>query len=463
MEENSFEKQVQQKMDELKIQPSDSVWGKIEAQIEKKKSPKTGVIIFLLFFLIIIFGGYFFFTLKEKSSSQHIASEKNKTNSNQKSLPEENKTNKHNTALFIDSSDRKNIILENYSQQQNNNNSTQRLKFSVNKKNYSAITGGQQSEIANEQSENLSQEVTKSPNEISGIENSVPGISALVNKDSLNARSESETANVKKANKDSTRKIVAANNNDSSKQRQLGKNITKKSFSSKWKFGIVFSGGISSVKNSILSALGIGDADKSADYLSYNSSTGGVPQPNNFQPSGLHSEFGFVAGAFAEKNISPKASVVAGINFKTFKTSNGVGRRINSASVYSSQSLLYNTKYNNHFNFIEVPLSIKLQIGKGKALPLFWEGGVTISQLVNSNALQFDPSSGNYYNDNSAFNKTQLGLNTSISISLFSKHKTSVLIGPHFYYDATKIADNGLYNKKHFSFAGLKAEIIIGK
>ena len=37
MEENSFEKQVQQKMDELKIQPSDSVWGKIEAQIEKKK------------------------------------------------------------------------------------------------------------------------------------------------------------------------------------------------------------------------------------------------------------------------------------------------------------------------------------------------------------------------------------------------------------------------------------------
>jgi hypothetical protein len=58
-------------------------------------------------------------------------------------------------------------------------------------------------------------------------------------------------------------------------------------------------------------------------------------------------------------------------------------------------------------------------------LPLFWEGGVTISRLLNSNALQFDPSSGNYYNDNSAINKTQLGLNTSISISLFSKHKTS--------------------------------------
>jgi flagellar basal body-associated protein FliL len=463
MEENSFEKQVQQKMDELKIQPSDSVWGKIEAQIERKKSPKKGMIVFLLILLIMICGGYFFFNSQKQSSSKQIASEKNNIVNNKKSLPEENKINKNNTALLIDSSDRENAIAENYSQQQNKYNSAQRHKFSTNKKIHSAITGVQQSEIANEQSENLFQEVTKSPNEISGMENSVPGISSSVNKDSLNVRSESETADFEKINKDSARKIVAANNNDSLKQKQLGKNITKKSFNSKWKFGMTFSGGISSVKNSILSALGISDADKSADYLSYNTPAGGVPQTNNFQPSGIHSEFGFVAGAFAEKNISPKISVVAGINFKSFKTSNDVGRRINSTSIYSSQSLLYNTKYNNHFNFIEVPVSIKLQIGKGKALPLFWEGGVTISRLLNSNALQFDPSSGNYYNDNSAFNKTQLGLNTSISISLFSKHKTSVLIGPHFYYDATKIASKGLYNKKHFSFAGLKAEIMIGK
>ena len=35
MEENKFERQVQQKMDELKILPSDSVWKKIEVRLEK--------------------------------------------------------------------------------------------------------------------------------------------------------------------------------------------------------------------------------------------------------------------------------------------------------------------------------------------------------------------------------------------------------------------------------------------
>ena len=50
MEENKFEKQVQQKMDELKIHPADSVWEKIEARIEKKKHSKRGLFLFIIIF-----------------------------------------------------------------------------------------------------------------------------------------------------------------------------------------------------------------------------------------------------------------------------------------------------------------------------------------------------------------------------------------------------------------------------
>ena len=68
-----------------------------------------------------------------------------------------------------------------------------------------------------------------------------------------------------------------------------------------------------------------------------------------------------------------------------------------------------------------------------------------------------------YYTNNSIFNKTQIGLNTSISTALFSKQKNSVLIGPYFYYGASRLANEGLYNKKHFVFTGLRTEIIFGK
>jgi len=86
-----------------------------------------------------------------------------------------------------------------------------------------------------------------------------------------------------------------------------------------------------------------------------------------------------------------------------------------------------------------------------------------VSQLISSNALQYNQNSGWYYKDNTLFNKTQIGLNTALSASLFSRQKNSVLIGPYFYYSASSLANEGLYNKKHFVFTGLRAEIIFGK
>ncbi len=37
MQENNFEKQVQQKLDELKLDPSESVWQNVYAKIKRKK------------------------------------------------------------------------------------------------------------------------------------------------------------------------------------------------------------------------------------------------------------------------------------------------------------------------------------------------------------------------------------------------------------------------------------------
>ena len=43
MEQNNFEKKVHQKMDELRIQPTDQVWANVEKRIAKKNGKKIKV------------------------------------------------------------------------------------------------------------------------------------------------------------------------------------------------------------------------------------------------------------------------------------------------------------------------------------------------------------------------------------------------------------------------------------
>src|SRR5688572_22383461 len=58
MQENEFEKQVQQKMDDLKLDPSAFVWQKIEPQIKKEKSRRWIFILLPILLIGILYGGY---------------------------------------------------------------------------------------------------------------------------------------------------------------------------------------------------------------------------------------------------------------------------------------------------------------------------------------------------------------------------------------------------------------------
>src|SRR6185312_467862 len=93
MEENKFEKQVQQKMDELQIQPSDAVWKKIELQIEKKKNRKWGLVILFLCVGILLPGGYWLWNAGQPEKLTNTNAEKSmlEKNSTSSSMIKENK------------------------------------------------------------------------------------------------------------------------------------------------------------------------------------------------------------------------------------------------------------------------------------------------------------------------------------------------------------------------------------
>ncbi|HWH64081.1 MAG TPA: hypothetical protein VNS50_12440 [Ginsengibacter sp.] len=451
MEENRFEKQVQQKMDELQIQPSDEVWKKIEARIEKKKSRRWGLIILFLCIGLILSGGYWFWNTRQHGFSDNntlVKSYSEKNNSKDSVI--KNKEIQAESNLAPDSLTQKNNEVSNLKQNEDaNKNSTKLYKPVTRSRANQKINSSEKTSVA-----------------FSGERKEKTEIKAVIGSEMIAAQSSEEQFENKadkkeikdsmsaKSSIDSLSKSIDENaltkNSDTSGQKQASKETEKQSKKNKWKFGMLITGGISGTGSDFSTLSNFSAYPGSGSY------NGG--QQSGFSSSVAKAGFGFIGGAFAEKNISKKISLVIGTNYKSFNTS---FKLTDSSGRYSAGAAT--DKYINHFNFIELPVSLKIQIGKGKSIPLFWQSGFTVSELINSNALQFNPSTGYYYKDNSLFNKTQIGFNTAVLVSLFPKQKNSILIGPYFYYDASKIANEGLYNNKHFVFAGLHTEIIFGK
>ena len=450
MEENKFEKQVQQKMDDLKIHPSDAVWEKIEARIEKRRRPVRGLFL-LIFLCVLLTGSYVLWNtshhpITEARNSEKANPQKNTNEILIKGIKNRKASTDFNGGII---NQKNNTAGHGAAKTDINNNSATQYKLSTGKK----IIRTDSTEIPapsaaqHEGKENISadtsfysraQPETLTKNEIVKTEKDLSY--GEINEDSLSKPpSFPERAEIK----DTLQQVPASD--------RTPKGVNKK----KWKPGILFSGGISGIGHNFLGL------EKARAYDYPNSAQGSPGTGPGPTPSEIKSAFGFMAGIFAEKDISARAALLLGINFSSFNTSNNVGTRNDTTGAYNSRNIV--KSYNNNYSFVEFPVTLKVHLGKGKRLPIFWDGGFVISELISSDGLQFNPVTGYYYSDNSLFNKTQFGLSTSLSLALFSKQKNKLLIGPYFYYSASGVASEGLYNKKHFVFSGLRTEFIIGK
>ncbi|QEC42733.1 outer membrane beta-barrel protein [Pseudobacter ginsenosidimutans] len=80
MSDHDFEKQVQQKMEQLKLRPSDAVWTKVDKRIRKERRRRRVVLWLPLFLLCVVAGGYFYFDA-QSNNNKFTASELNSTQS----------------------------------------------------------------------------------------------------------------------------------------------------------------------------------------------------------------------------------------------------------------------------------------------------------------------------------------------------------------------------------------------
>ncbi len=245
----------------------------------------------------------------------------------------------------------------------------------------------------------------------------------------------------------------------------LKQNDSVKNHKQHWNIGFTFSGGESSIRRNFL--------ERSFPVANYNSGVppAGIPS-YSYQPSPIKSSTAFATGIFIEKNISARSKIALGLSYKYYSLINEVGKKVDSllspSAQYFSVSTSYNSfdsshTYRNNFHYLEVPVSFELQLNENKKLPLSWQAGLDVSELIASNALQFEANPGIYYNDNSMFSKTQFGLHTGLFATVFSRQKVPFSFGPYFYYSASSLAGRGLYNGKHFSFMGIRTEVLFKK
>lgn len=451
MEQNKFEKDIQQKLEGLKIPPSESVWQQVEKRIEKKDERKWKAFIIFFLFLIILTGGYWLLNT-EKNSKPHSQKIDNAFKKDiTKSIMKNDSSS--NQLLVSDINDTSKIAFKNIVKNEKPYKQKSRKTKFLRKGNLKTEIGNELALENKKQPVEEDRNVKKIKNKFS--EEKKDSMKHEEGKINLNfIKPKQKTVNQGIINPGKAKKINESDTLEQVVNSQKPVNISRKR---KWNFGITISGGTSLIGNG---PLGI---NNSSGNMTTASSGGSIPP--FYSPSSIKNSIAVITGFIAETNISEKKKISLGINYKYFSVINRVGNKIdsNQISYYSSASQNAIHNYRNNFNYLELPVSVKFQLGNSKTLPIYWQAGITISHLISSNALQYKSNSGLYYHDNSLFKKIQLGFSTGFSAVLFSKEKYPVTIGPYFYYSTSKIANEGLYNKKHFSFIGISSEILLKK
>src|ERR1700692_4692726 len=78
MHENNFEKQVQEKMDQLGFDPSDAVWTAVDKEINKAKKRRRPFFILFFFSGLLLAGGGIYFGMVKNSAPKIVTSQQQK-------------------------------------------------------------------------------------------------------------------------------------------------------------------------------------------------------------------------------------------------------------------------------------------------------------------------------------------------------------------------------------------------
>jgi hypothetical protein len=456
MHEQSFEKRVQQKMDELSLTPSAPVWQKVEEQIRKKKERRR--VLFWILPLLLVGGGAYWLLSGTGRTAAPVSSHTSEPSTTVAPVQapaqpaETNTTNNDNQTIT-----KTNATSLPYTEPVENNHSitikstaTQNISF-VQK----AEKPGKKRASANVPVVTDGEEVVVTEDAVVKNEVAPNKITATDTATVVETNTKTPTVEPKAPEDAVTETKPEATDTTAAAPAPTAKPAKK----SKWRFAVHAEAGLTSIQSGLIPMPSTRDV-----FASPNLSSGGS---NFFSPTPLLMENGpsFAAGFTAKRVLNGRASVTTGLQYTYYSTRSNVGQSVRNDTVLVRQnrSVALNSyyqsgsqnEYTNSFHFIQVPIGIEYRLLK-KA-PLYIHSGATVARMVASNALLYDYNFNIFYKNKAAFQSTQLHLFTNITYTIWKRNNKEVNLGPYAQYGLTELQKGTGEQSRLFS-AGLRTQ-----
>lgn len=226
-----------------------------------------------------------------------------------------------------------------------------------------------------------------------------------------------------------------------------------------WEFAIALKPGLSNVREGNIFEGGTHARDV---FASPNAGSG-----TNFAPFAVvppqqvpHETFSWGIELSAQKKISKRFMLLAGLEYTDLRSKINVGKHIDSAgSLFSSNTRggdYYQApgtvvrSYFNNYHLLGVRAGLSWTVFKSNKFGLRWENALVLQQLIASSGLHYDPIKGVYYRDFSPYRKTQVMGSTGFAIPLLSQQKLNLELLPAVSYGFTPLLKQSSNSPSHF-------------
>ncbi|MDE3249724.1 MAG: PorT family protein [Bacteroidota bacterium] len=473
---NDFEKQVQQKMDELQFAPSAAVWQQVEARIAPRRRRR----LFFLLPLLVLVAGAGWWWIGIHSNSQPGIAEAEKpaavVNSEQPSVNSLSSNNQRSTTneKKEESSSRMQPypekVLPQAGRKENEvppviTKKSQRTASVAGK--YAPFKSVHESE--NHRKKRMREGAARRPLQNRMLPSAVhdEAVAVAENRDEpsggLNESPGEETAlhgYVFPFGVDQMAGIVVPEPVNQQPGVPLAP-TKKKSTLNKVQWGIEADGGWTNTLSNFPGGIGRTPVFNGNLVFASNNVGSGAFGGNNAAAasSDLRPSGGYSLGILAKINLNRRFSIIAGLRYSRYAASLSTGSRVDSATI---QTFRTGTQFSftNVYRMLEVPISLEHALGHSGR----WKGsaGLVAGWVVSDHTLHYNITGGNYKDASSTQQRFQYGIELGLRYQPV-QHVPALQIGPLFRYGLSKLSAQSYDGGQHLFFGGISIRYWPGK
>lgn len=451
---NEFEKQVQQKMNELQLHPSGEVWEEVQARIRREKRRRRGIIFWWLLAALLVGSGSTWYFATQRNQ---VANADNKSASAQPA--------NHETAIQQKENEQTNTSSTNnnfnFPQTGSDDPATITPKSSTNAKDVISykVTGAAMKKTGKKQNDSHTKPVATKTDiavNVPVIANkdteTQPVVQPVIREPAQNNLSVTDSVMVAKKDTAVPEPLTTITENNTAE--------SKKENKKNWTFGLNIGPGISTTK----AGLFFGQKEL---FSTAQSGPGGYPAP----PSSPSAAASFSLEVFAQKKLSNRLFLQTGISYANLGSRISAGRRVDSSgrvnngiSSGAAFDYYYNpnitasdgsSNYNNRFSLLGLSVHLSWKLSDKARSNIYWENGFILYRLLSSHALLYDPALRGYYSDPGAYRRTPLFFSTALVVPLMQRNRFSLSARPFISYSLSKVLKESDSQHDHYLNYGL--------